>query len=190
MRSKSRTKDLIGPLKNQNGELIIDDKESCQVLNEYFSSVFTIENTANLHLIGPKVEHIFTGDQHEMLNDFDITPEIVYDKLCKLLPNKAPGVDNLSPRVLKETARSICKPLAMIFIKSLNEGAVPTDWKRTNVTAIYKKGSKASSCNYRPISLTSQICKVMDSIVRDHMTQHLKKFNLIRDTYTAWLCEE
>ena len=55
-------------------------------------------------LIGPKVEHTFTGDQHEMLNDLDITPEIVYDKLCKLLPNKAPGVDHLSPRVLKEMA--------------------------------------------------------------------------------------
>ena len=44
---------------------------------------------------------------------------------------------------------------------------VPADWRSANITAIYKKGNKKEPKNYRPVSLTSVICKIMVSIVRD-----------------------
>ena len=70
----------------------------------------------------------------------------------------------------------------MIFRKSLEDGVVPDDWKRANVAAIYKTGSKNSASNYRPISLTCQVCKVLESIIRDKMLDHLNKFKIIKES--------
>ena len=86
----------------------------------------------------------------------------------------APGPDGLSPFTLKELSTEICFPLTVIFQRSLNEGLVPSDWKLANVTPIFKKGSKFEPGNYRTVSLTSILCKVMESIRRDAMIEHLK----------------
>jgi hypothetical protein len=59
----------------------------------------------------------------------------------------------------------------------LEEGAVPADWKEANVTPIFKKGAKSKPENYRPVSLTSVSCKIMESIIRDAMTEHLQNCN-------------
>ena len=62
----------------------------------------------------------------------------------------------------------------MILQKSLDEGVVPSDWKLANVCPIYKKGSRAHS--------TSQICKLLESIIRRAVVAHVDKFNLIKDS--------
>jgi len=61
-----------------------------------------------------------------------------------------------------------------LFIKSLNTGDFPQDWKLANVTAIFKKSKKYSLSNYRPISSTVNICKVLESIIRDKIIEHLE----------------
>jgi len=64
----------------------------------------------------------------------------------------------------------------------LQDGKVPNDWKQANVTAIFKKGDKTSPCNNRPVSLTSHVCKLLESLIRDSILEHVKKFNFIRNT--------
>jgi hypothetical protein len=81
-----------------------------------------------------------------------------------------------------ENADVVSLPLLLIYKKSLESGVVPSDWKRANVTAIYKKGDKSSASNYRPISLTSQVCKSLESIVRDSILDHVGKQELIKET--------
>ena len=71
-------------------------------------------------------------------------------------------------------------PLTLIFISSLDEGFVPEVWKLANVAPIFKKGSKTAAGNYRPISLTCIICKVMESLIRDAIIQHLMDNALIQ----------
>ena len=56
--------------------------------------------------------------------------------------NKTPGPDKISPRILQEVKHQISKPLAILFNKSLRDDKVPSDWKRANVTPIFKKGDK------------------------------------------------
>jgi len=56
-----------------------------------------------------------------------------------------------------------------LFETSYNLGQLPADWKIGNITAVFKKGNKSDPSNYRPITLTSTICKVMESIIRDHI---------------------
>jgi hypothetical protein len=81
---------------------------------------------------------------------------------------------------LKEVQEDLVPALTIIFRKSVRDGAVPEDWKIANVVPIYKKGSKSSPGNYRPISLTSMACKILESIIRDAVTGHLSANNLIK----------
>lgn len=89
------------------------------------------------------------------------------NKLLKELNiTKSPGPDQIHPKVLNELADTIDKPLSMIFNESFKSGKVPEGWKVGQITALFKKGSKNSASNYRPVSLTSIICKLMEKLIR------------------------
>ena len=158
--------------------VITDDQEMCEVLNRQYCSVFTREDTSNL----PEVKDTFHLGREYELQDIIFTKEKVESKLKKLKPSSAPGPDQIWPRVLQKLSGSLAIPLAIIFTTCMNEGSVPPDWKLANVTPIFKKGSKGDPANYRPVSLTSVCCKVMESIIRDSIVEHLTRHKLIRST--------
>ena len=110
-----------------------------------------------------------------------MTPLAVKDKLDKLKSNKAQGPDQLPPRVLKELSDELSIPLTVLFNKSLESGTLPTDWKTADITAIFKKGTKSDPGNYRPVSLTCVLCKVLESIIRDEIVEHMTKQKLFSD---------
>ena len=93
--------------------------------------------------------------------------------------NKSPGVDGISPKILKETVEQISTPLAHAFNMSLQEGIVSLEWKEATIIPLFKKGSRNKSVNYRPASLTSVICKLLETMIRDHMMDFLIKHKLI-----------
>ena len=68
-----------------------------------------------------------------------------------------------------------------MFTRSLKSGQVPQDWRLANVTPIFKKGSKNLASNYRPISLTSQVCKTMEKLIKGRITEHLNANHLAED---------
>ncbi|XP_070173493.1 uncharacterized protein [Littorina saxatilis] len=70
-------------------------------------------------------------------------------------------------------------PVAELFRRSLAAEQVPGDWKRATVTPIFKKGSRLTPGNYRPVSLTCILCKVMEGLVRERVMKHLAENNLI-----------
>ena len=90
-RSKMKVKDRVGPLEDENGEVITDDKKSAELLNRFFSSVFTREVLENL----PEPASMFTGTPQEELNNIAMSPDIIMKKLVSLKPDKAPGIDNM-----------------------------------------------------------------------------------------------
>ena len=112
----------------------------------------------------------------------DITEEDVMRVIDKLKICKSPRPDKIYPRILKEVKEAISKPLCTIFILSLRTGKVVSEWKLANVTPLFKKGDKSNPGNYRPISLSSVVCKLMESILRDKIVEFLKKNNIIRDS--------
>ena len=65
-----------------------------------------------------------------------------------------------------------------MYNQSLLEGTLPEDWNTANVSAIFKKGVKAMASNYRPVSLACIICKVLESLVRDHIMSHMTRNRL------------
>ena len=156
VRSKQNVRDKVGPLEDNAGNIITEGCLMAEELNVHFSSVFTREDTSSL----PVPETKFNGSEEERLGQLVVTPEVVASKINNMKENKSPGVDGLSPKILKETVEQISKPLAHVFNMSLQEGIVPVEWKEANIIPLFKKGSRNKSVNYRPVSLTSVICKL------------------------------
>ena len=102
----------------------------------------------------------------------------MYDKLYNLNKRKSQGPDEVPPRVLWELSKELSVPLSIVFNKSLEDGIIPTEWKNANVVAIFKKGTKSVPGNYRPVSLTCIVCKILESIIRDFVVEHMLDCNL------------
>ena len=179
VKSKTKSRMNVGPLK-VNKEIISDNEEMAKVLNSYFTSVFTKESPGEVPLLD-KLPTVST------LSEMVFTPEQVIKKLIALKPSSAPGPDNISSRFLKANADSMAPALAIIFNKSIREGAVPDDWKRANVTPIFKKGVKGDPGNYRPVSLTSVPCRIMESCIKDEIVDHLVTNALIKDSQHGFM---
>ena len=121
------------------------------------------------------------------LPDIDITITKIKNKLDQPNPEKSPGNDLIHPAILKNLSDELAVPLTDIFKSTMQETEILDDWKMANVTPIYKNGSKRQAVNYRPINLTSQISKILESVIRDEMMAYLLKHNIIRDTQHGFL---
>ena len=114
-----------------------------------------------------------------LMPPISITQDMVCNKLKKLEPAKSFGPDQLHPRLLKEAAQELSGPLSIFYQATLSTGQLPKIWKTANVTAIFKKGDKSQPSNYRPISLTCTLCKILESIIRDHIIDHMTRCDLL-----------
>ena len=122
--------------------MISDSQNMCSLLNDFFTSISTEENLAEL----PEAKGIFFGSTEELC-DFYIISDIVDTKLKGLRQKK----------MLIELADVIADIVSCLFRKSLSSGDIPDDWKSANFNAIFKKGFKYSPGNYRSVSLTVQL---------------------------------
>ena len=162
IKSKQKVKDREGPLKDIDGNVITKSVDIAESLNHYFSSVFTLEDKGKL----PTIPQMM-GENEACIQHMVITPDMILAKLKKMKDNKSPGVDGISPKMLKEIAEEISVPLAM-------DGIVPLEWKIANVVGLpisSKWETYVNPENYRPVSLTSVICKLFESLLRDHMVE-------------------
>jgi len=183
VRSKQKVRDKVGPIENSAGNIISDGFQMAESLNEYFSSVFTTEDIDSVPLPDTK----FEGGESSELGQLFVTPEMISKKIKKMKDNKSPGVDGIPPKLLKEIVDQISTPLAIFFNLSLKEGIVPLEWKEANITPLFKKGSRNRTENYRPVSLTSVLCKLLETLIRDHMVKFLVKHKLINDSQHGFL---
>jgi ribonucleases P/MRP protein subunit RPP40 len=179
VRSKQRRKDRIGPLRKESdaGEVIVDDVEAAEVLNKYFSSVFTLEKLGNI----PEPKKTLP-DNEAGLTQVSFTKESVVEQLSRLKVGKSPGIDELHPKFLLEVREEIGEALAQIFNKSIQTGDVPQEWRDALIVPLFKKGSRSEPGNYRPVSLTSVVCKIMEKIIKNNIVEKLNEHNIIRDS--------
>ena len=183
VRSKQKVQDKVVPLENNSGNIISDGFQMAEVLNEYFSSVFTTEDISSLPV--PFIK--FEGNKSEHLGQLFVTPEMIAKKIKKMKDNKSPGVDRIPPKLLKEIVEQISTPLAKLFNLSLEEGIVPSEWKEANIMPLFKKGSRNKPENYRLVSLISVVCKLLETLIRDHMVEFLVKHKLISTSQHGFL---
>ena len=182
VRSKQKFRDKVGPLENNSENIISDGFQMAEVLNEYFSSVFTTEDITSLPVPLTK----FEANKSKHLGQLFVTPEMIAKKIKKMKDNKSPRVDGIPSKLLKEIVEQISTPLAKLFNLSLEEGIVPSEWKEANISLLFKKGSRKKPENDRPVSLTSVVCKLLKTL-RDHMVEFLVKHKLINTSQHGFL---
>ncbi len=155
----------IRAMEDENGDMVVDNHGIANILNNYFHSVYTVDNHTQSHIVEDLTESKLLTIE---LNRYDVE-----SRLSNLDPNKAMGVDLVHPLVLKKCSRSLSKPLHIIFKKSIDLGVLPDTWKEANVTPLFKKGSKLKPSNYRPVSLTSIPCKILERIIAENIMKYL-----------------
>ena len=171
--SKTMKKEGVAELVNKEGKLTSDDKEKCNIINDFFSTVFTHEDVSTVP--------VFNHDKpiNTFLETCSITIQDMEKALNNLNSNKSPGPDNLHPKFLKLSSKSLAKPFTLLFNKTLSHGCIPDEWKIAEVRPIFKKGDKSQPGNYRPVSLTSVVCKLMEHFIKQSLNAHLINNNLL-----------
>ncbi len=174
VKKKTKSRSSVGPLIDGNKNKITDDKEMANLLNSFFSSVFTKNDGQAAPQVG--------RTSGPIINDVTVTPDMIKKRIEKLRPSSAAGPDNIGPQLLQELKDIVAAPLAEIFNSSLREGVVPEDWRQANVTPIFKKGARTDPGNYRPVSLTSVCCKLLEGVIKDNIMDHLNNNDLINNS--------
>jgi hypothetical protein len=168
LQSKTKVKESIQCIVDENGEVHTDNGTKAGLLNNVFQSVFTKE--PDFHILPT-----FNSRTDLRLENVMFDENIVKKYLSKVKESKSQGSDSIHLKLIKEMGVSISKPVTKIFNKSMEEKKLPKIWKIANITPIHKKGHKYDVSNYRPISLTSIICKTMEKIIRDTLMSHMEE---------------
>ena len=167
-------KSLYPPLKIE-GNIIENDTDKANCFNIFFCRQSTVDDSNTI--VPPFVEE---NDDRPKLTDVEISEQDIEDVLMQINISKASGPDLIHPRLLKSAASSLKYPLYKLFNKSLQTSKYPDLWKIANVTPVFKnKSEKDCLTNYRPISLLSNIGKVMEKCIFKYIYNFLIRFLLI-----------
>ena len=174
IKSKSKTREGIGELytdqKSKKGKKTDKASDKANILGDFFCNVFVNEPDGEVPTIP---ERTVKYNMEELM----ITEEDVLKVLRQLKVDKSPGLDSMHPRFLREVSETIAYPLTRLFNHSVKCQCIPDEWKKAKISAILKKGDKCVAGNYRPVSLTSVVCKVMEKLIRNHIMSFMKRNN-------------
>ena len=172
---KSRKQDTSGvaPLKDQNGILQNEPETKAELLNSQFQSAYTREELSRVPDMG--------ASPHPPMEEIRIDNHGVHKLLLGLKPHKATGPDMVPARFLKDFAMELSNIITKLFQFSIDSGTIPDDWKRASIVPIFKKGEKHKPANYRPVSLTSICCKLLEHIVHSNIMDHYDHLDILTD---------
>lgn len=174
VKSKRQDSTGVSPLKNAEGFLQSDSVTKAEILNQQFQSAFTAEDTSNIPSKGdspfPDMEAI------------QVNTEGVRKLLLNLKVDKATGPDSIPAFILKTASDELAPMLTRLFQLSLETGEVPHDWRQAWVVPIFKKGERHIAANYRPVSLTSITCKILEHIVHSSIMKHFDQHAILTDS--------
>jgi len=159
----------IPSLRAGNG-MVFTDREKAEVLSDYFSTVFLPPGNKKI---------VNVCNSLSKLSNIEVNPQEIYN-ILRNLPNKCnTSPDQIPNIILKKCASGLAYPLTLLFNYSIANGMVPQLWKMSIIQPLYKKGSPNEPQNYRPISLTSSISKVLEKILHNKLYTFFKINNII-----------
>ncbi|XP_009693889.1 PREDICTED: uncharacterized protein LOC104158026, partial [Cariama cristata] len=183
--SKRRVKERLHHLTNEEGSVVTGNEEKAEVLNAFFASVFNIKTSSSQDTQPPELE-VKDGELSEAPI---IQEETVSDLLCQLDTQKSMEPSGIHPRVMRELAKELAKPLSIIYQQSWLTGEVSADWSLTNVAPIYKKGQKDDPGNYGllAVGLTLVLGRVLEQIILSAIRWHIQENQGIRTSQQGFM---
>lgn len=162
----------INPTSNDSISLLdmygdyISESECAGVLNETFVNNFSHKSNSSLpHL--PYCNYV-------QMPPVNMDAPGIAALISNLKFHSSPGYDSVDAKFLKNTSATSSIILAKIFQQSLDQSTLPLQWKIGKVVPIYKSGNKCSPTNYRPISLTSTCCKLLEHVLFTNLVNFLQ----------------
>ncbi|EGT44568.1 hypothetical protein CAEBREN_17288 [Caenorhabditis brenneri] len=168
-KKKIKDSNQIGVIK-KGSTVLTNDTDKAELFSSTFHNSFVMDD-GNSPSFSDRTSAIMELPYYE--------PHIIEVLLFKLHPKINSSPDGIPFYVLKKLATSIALPLSIIFHESLETGSIPDLWKTATIRPIFKKGSKAEPVNYRPISLTSSVSKVIEKLLRNDVIHHLTANKLL-----------
>ncbi len=156
-----------------DGNNVSEPMQKATALNTQFCRVFTAELPYEYL---PDAD--LSGQNMDMIR---VTQDGLKKRLEGLDVKKASGPDNIPAILLKAVAEPLSGPLSLLFQQSLDTGDVPKDWRVATIHPVFKKGDKSSPGNYRPISLTSVVCKQLEHVVVSQIHKFCAEHRLLYD---------
>ena len=180
VRSRLARKSTIQNVTCDDGTITSDDLETAETLNNYFSSIFSEHMDSDVPSVASKT--------NLKLDDLDFSMNALRNIVNTLPVSSAPGPDGMSYSFIRFSGDILLCHCLRLFKFFLSAGDIPEVWRIATVFPIYKgKGSKAQCCNYRPISLTPVLCKIMERLVKQSLMTYLLSNNLLKDSQHGFL---
>ena len=156
-------------------------------LNDFFTSVgritaqkasdLSLHYGINVNLDAPTPLHTSTDVSAELFVLKEVTENQVEKVIRRLPSNKAPGMDKISSRILKDSLPSILITITGIVNNSFVTNTFARAWKTAEVTPILKCGNPDVPNNYRPISLLPIVSKITERLVQGQLMEYLIRNN-------------
>ena len=170
LKKKKQHRDQIMSLKTPDGLTLTEPSEQCELFCDFYSSVFRPDKGQKI----PPLQH-----PTNLMNQLVISRVEVLKQLRKQNPNKGAGPDGIHPKITKELAPFIDDTITHFFNLSLQNEEIPSGWRKSIITPIFKGGNKEEVERYRPINQTPNLCKCLERILKDHIMAFLLASNCI-----------
>ncbi|CAH8638517.1 unnamed protein product [Dicrocoelium dendriticum] len=170
VKRRLKPKGDVSCLEDADGHLLTSSSDRASALAAHFASVFA-NDAASIPISASNIP--------VELNSLVCDVDEVRLLLANLDGTKPAGPDGLHPLIIKSLAAIISPVVTDLFNKSLSEGSLPNDWKRSVVRPIPKGGDPSKVDNYRPICLTPVLAKVIEKIVKKRLIHLLQSKELL-----------
>lgn len=164
-----------------NDATVDDPVEISNIFNEYFINVCDSTDPVSIQ------KHQITDNNISTMFVGSVNPEKVYTVISGLRSSGSTGMDGISTEVLKKSAHVIQYPLASLINWSLECGVFPNIFKTAKVVPVFKGGDSKQIVNYRPISILSNISKILEKIVFDMIFQFLNKNSILHSAQHGFI---
>ncbi len=180
------------PVIEEEGKMAITNKEKTEVLAKTFAKVHSIENLNDKFLKRRQELSKIYGNVHMKKQgvDSNMDEDFNYFELKISINNSkstTPGRDMISYSMIKNLPEVAIKALLDLYNHIWNEGSLPEDWKSAIVIPVVKPGKDATKSNsYRPIALTSTLCKVMEEMIVRRLNYFLEKKEILSSAQSGF----
>ena len=172
IKNKTHSRHNIPPLTDPDGQICLDPQLKANLLNNTFGKVF-LKNTSSTC---PSLNNN-SQISLQLLNS--VSRQDILESISNLKTSVSRTPDEIPALFIKNTAFNLLTPLFILFNYSLSTNQIPEIWKRAIVIPIYKKGKLNIASNYRPISLTSVVCRLLERIIHKQLNSHILHNNII-----------